>query len=193
MSLYIAYNVMFTWCPGTELNRRPPDLQSAASRQRDVQQAEQGQGGGEEDVFGECDVVGLLRGVTAKGLRGGGDQQQEQQALAAQRPERGQGGHREQARLARQGAEGTAAVELPDGKQVEEVDPGAEASDGGPQRPPTEHEPQVGERGGATAPEGSRQADPRVLPRVGRMLAQPDQRSQPGHEHRRGGLDAEAA
>ncbi len=119
-----------------ESNQWPRDLQSAAGRQRDVQQAEQGQGGGEEDVFGERDVVGLLRGVPAKGLRRGGDQQQEQQPFAAQRPERGQGGHREQALLARQGAEGTAAVELPDGKQVEEVDPGAEAGDGGPQRQP---------------------------------------------------------
>ena len=39
----------------------------------DVDQAEQRQGGGEEDVFGERDMVGLLRGVPAEGLRCGGD------------------------------------------------------------------------------------------------------------------------
>src|ERR1700687_1315849 len=109
--------------------RRAP---STGGRAPVVQQGEQRQGGGEENVLGQRDAVGLLRGIPAEGLRGGGEQEQEEQALAAPGPERGQGGDRQQALLAREGAEGTAAVELPEGKQVEEVDPGAEAGDGGP-------------------------------------------------------------
>src|ERR1700694_519914 len=145
--------------------RREPSTEGGA---RDVQQGEQRQGGGEEDVLGQRDAVGLLRGIPAESLRGGGDQEQDQQGLAAPGPQRGEGADRQQALLARQGAESPAAVELPEGKEVEEVDPGAEAGDGGPQRPAAEHEHQVGDGGGGATPEGTPEPGTGGLPPVGR-------------------------
>ena len=87
------------------------------------QQAHGGEHGDEQQILDEANSVGFVWYGTVQGLDNAGDEQQQQQSLGREKPGCGNAGHGQPALGSVHGAESSAAIELPDGNQVEEINP----------------------------------------------------------------------
>ena len=126
--------------------------------------------------------VGLVAGLVEQSPPHTDEHEQQEHAVSGQGPRGGQSGHRQPSLGAVEGAEGAAAIELPDRHQVEQVDERAELGQGQPEAVLCHGEHRGTDEGRAQSPDRAGQGHTRLLTRVDESLLGADERAHAGYE-----------
>ena len=86
--------------------------------------------------------------------------------------------------MTRQCSKASAPIQLPNGKEVEQVDPRTDTGNGGPDGSAADQKNEIGADGSAQTPERSRQPHACILTGVNRILIEPNEGAQTGNEYR---------